>query len=125
MDEFQQLRETVNEDTGERETFLQKAIQQHGRGQILHTIAEIQERHDAIRDIEKNLKELHQIFLDIDALVQHQGEQLDINEAHRNKPTAGGQKTSKKHPKMDLLFNNSASNHHVGYCPLSIRPWAK
>lgn len=31
--------------------------------QILDTIAEIQERHDAVRDIEKKLLELHQVFL--------------------------------------------------------------
>jgi syntaxin 1B/2/3 len=30
--------------------------------QILDTIAEIQERHDAVRDIEKKLLELHQVF---------------------------------------------------------------
>lgn len=48
-----------------------------GRGQIQDTIAEIQERHDAVKDIERNLKELHQVFLDMAVLVQHQGEQLD------------------------------------------------
>jgi len=30
--------------------------------QILDTIAEIQERHDAVREIEKKLLELHQVF---------------------------------------------------------------
>lgn len=30
--------------------------------QILDTVAEIQERHDAVRDIEKKLLELHQVF---------------------------------------------------------------
>ncbi len=30
--------------------------------QILDTIAEIKERHDAVRDIEKKLLELHQVF---------------------------------------------------------------
>ncbi|KAF3964537.1 hypothetical protein ACB098_09G067800 [Castanea mollissima] len=63
--------------TGESETFLQKAIQEQGRGRILDTIQEIQERHDAVKDMEKNLKELHQVFLDMAVLVQAQGEQLD------------------------------------------------
>ncbi|KAJ4831889.1 hypothetical protein Tsubulata_022304 [Turnera subulata] len=63
--------------TGESETFLQKAIQEQGRGRILDTINEIQERHDAVKDMEHNLKELHQVFLDMAVLVQHQGEQLD------------------------------------------------
>ncbi|KAJ4705409.1 putative Syntaxin [Melia azedarach] len=63
--------------TGESETFLQKAIQEQGRGRILDTINEIQERHDAVKEIEKNLQELHQVFLDMAVLVQSQGEQLD------------------------------------------------
>ncbi|OWM79026.1 syntaxin-121-like [Punica granatum] len=63
--------------TGESETFLQKAIQEQGRGRVLDTIYEIQERHDAVKDMEKNLKELHQVFLDMAVLVQAQGEQLD------------------------------------------------
>ncbi|XP_054803031.1 syntaxin-121-like [Prosopis cineraria] len=68
--------------TGESETFLQKAIQEQGRGRILDTINEIQERHDAVKEIEKNLKELHQVFLDMAVLVESQGEQLDDIESH-------------------------------------------
>ncbi|XP_030448798.1 syntaxin-121-like [Syzygium oleosum] len=63
--------------TGESETFLQKAIQEQGRGRVLDTIQEIQERHDAVKDMERNLKELHQVFLDMAVLVQSQGDQLD------------------------------------------------
>ncbi len=68
--------------TGESETFLQKAIQEQGRGRVLDTIHEIQERHDAVKEMEKNLKELHQVFLDMAVLVQAQGEQLDNIETH-------------------------------------------
>lgn len=68
--------------TGESETFLQKAIQEQGRGQILDTIHEIQERHDAAKEIEKSLLELHQIFLDMAVLVEAQGEQLNDIEHH-------------------------------------------
>lgn len=109
MEEFQELRERVNGEyketvqrryftvtgenpdektvdllisTGESETFLSKAIQQQGRGQMLDTIAEIQERHDSVKDIERNLRELHQVFLDMAVLVQFQGEQLDDIEAN-------------------------------------------
>eukprot|EP00246_Nothoceros_aenigmaticus_P011584 TRINITY_DN3210_c0_g1_i1.p1 TRINITY_DN3210_c0_g1~~TRINITY_DN3210_c0_g1_i1.p1 ORF type:complete len:306 (-),score=63.15 TRINITY_DN3210_c0_g1_i1:776-1693(-) len=60
-------------DTGESETFLQRAIQEQGRGHILETIKEIQERHDAVKDIEKSLLELHEIFLDMSVLVDAQG----------------------------------------------------
>ncbi|EPS62072.1 hypothetical protein M569_12717 [Genlisea aurea] len=109
MDDFQGLRSRMNEEyketvarryftvtgekpddetvenmisCGESETFLQKAIQEQGRGQILDAITEIQERHDAVKDIEKNLVELHQIFLDMAALVEAQGQQLNDIESH-------------------------------------------
>jgi len=68
--------------TGESETFLRKAIQEQGRGQILDTIHEIRERHDAAMEIERNLLDLHQIFLDMSVLVEAQGEQLDDIENH-------------------------------------------
>lgn len=81
--------EKADEDTienliasGASETFLQKAIQDQGRGQILDTISEIQERHDAVKEIEKNLIELHQVFLDMAALVEAQGQQLNDIESH-------------------------------------------
>ncbi|KAG9153850.1 hypothetical protein Leryth_005960 [Lithospermum erythrorhizon] len=104
MDDFQALRGRMNEEyketvarryftvtgekpedemienlisSGESESFLQKAIQDQGRGQILDTISEIQERHDAVKEIEKNLIELHQIFLDVASLVEAQGQQLN------------------------------------------------
>ncbi|THG18503.1 hypothetical protein TEA_022716 [Camellia sinensis var. sinensis] len=67
---------------GESETFLQKAIQEQGRGQILDTISEIQEGHDAVKEIEKNLIELHQVFLDMVALVEAQGQQLNDIKSH-------------------------------------------
>ncbi|XP_057422844.1 syntaxin-121-like [Lotus japonicus] len=74
--------------TGESETFLQKAIQEQGRGRILDTINEIQERHDAVKEIEKNLMQLHQVFLDMTVLVQYQGEQLDNIESHVNRASS-------------------------------------
>ncbi|KAL6888883.1 hypothetical protein ACP4OV_009909 [Aristida adscensionis] len=63
--------------SGESETFLQKAIQEQGRGRVLATVAEIQERHDAVREMERGLRELHQVFLDMAALVAAQGHQLN------------------------------------------------
>ncbi|KAI3736196.1 hypothetical protein L6452_15734 [Arctium lappa] len=109
MDDFQSLRARMNEEyketvarryftitgekandelienlisNGESEDFMQKAIQDQGRGQIMDTISEIQERHDSVKEIEKNLIELHQIFLDMAALVEAQGQQLNDIESH-------------------------------------------
>ncbi|KAJ7297418.1 hypothetical protein O6H91_19G074800 [Diphasiastrum complanatum] len=75
-------------ETGESENFLQKAIEEQGRGHIVETIREIQERHDALKEIEKNLLELHQIFLDMAVLVESQGEHLNDIEAHVNSAAA-------------------------------------
>ncbi|KAH9626744.1 hypothetical protein KSS87_022058 [Heliosperma pusillum] len=161
MEEFQELRERVNGEyketvkrrfftvtgenpddntldllitTGESETFLQKAIQQQGRGQVLDTIAEIQERHDAVKDIERNLKELHQTFLDMAVLVQFQGEQLDSIEAHVGKASSfirGGTEqlhTARKHQKNTrkwTIFAIILILVIVLIIVLSLRPWAK
>jgi syntaxin 1B/2/3 len=44
---------------------------------VLDTLAEIQERHRAVKGLEQSLVELHQIFLDMAVLVEAQGELLD------------------------------------------------
>jgi syntaxin 1B/2/3 len=64
-------------DTGDSEQIFQKAIQEQGRGQIMATVAEIHERHDAVREVERKLLDLQQIFLDMAVLVDAQGEMLD------------------------------------------------
>lgn len=45
--------------------------------QALDAMAEIQERHEAVKDLEESLADLHQIFLDMSVLVDAQGEMLD------------------------------------------------
>ncbi|KAL2456763.1 putative syntaxin [Forsythia ovata] len=104
MSEFQTLRESIHQEyrevverrvftvtgnradeetidrlieTGDSEQIFHKAIQEQGRGQIMDTLAEIQERHDAVRDLEKKLLDLQQIFLDMAVLVDAQGDMLD------------------------------------------------
>ncbi|KAJ7971903.1 putative Syntaxin [Quillaja saponaria] len=64
-------------ETGHSEQFFQKAIQEQGRGQIMDTLEEIQERHDAVRDVERKLLDLQQIFMGIAVLVDAQGDMLD------------------------------------------------
>jgi hypothetical protein len=49
--------------------------------QVLDTLAEIEERGEAVRELEKSLLDLHQIFLDMAVLVEAQGEMLDNIEA--------------------------------------------
>ncbi|XP_027358881.1 syntaxin-132 isoform X2 [Abrus precatorius] len=64
-------------ETGDSEQIFQKAIREQGRGQIIDTLAEIQERHEAVRDVERKLLDLQQIFMDIAVLVDAQGDMLD------------------------------------------------
>ncbi|CAI9772739.1 unnamed protein product [Fraxinus pennsylvanica] len=70
--------ETINNliETGNSEQIFQKAIET-GRGEVLSTLEEIQERHDAVKEIEQKLLDLHQIHLDMGVLVEAQGEILD------------------------------------------------
>ncbi|CAN0897012.1 Putative syntaxin-131 [Linum grandiflorum] len=71
--------ETIDQliETGDSEQIFQTAIQEMGRGQVLNTVQEIHERHDAVKEIEKKLLDLHQIYLDMAVLVEAQGEILD------------------------------------------------
>ncbi|CAL5403484.1 unnamed protein product [Camellia sinensis] len=64
-------------ETGNSEQIFQNAIQEMGRGQVLNTVEEIQERHDAVKELEKKLLDLHQIYLDMAVLVEAQGDILD------------------------------------------------
>lgn len=64
-------------ESGESEQIFQKAFMQQGQGLMLSTLAEIQERSAAIKNLEASMLELHQIFLDMAALVEAQGEMLN------------------------------------------------
>ncbi|RAL51749.1 hypothetical protein DM860_010467 [Cuscuta australis] len=71
--------------TGQSETFMQKAIQEQGRGEVMNTVMEIQERHRAVKEVEGSLRELQQVFMDMAVLVEAQGEQLDDIESQVNR----------------------------------------
>ncbi|KAI3838882.1 hypothetical protein MKX03_002658, partial [Papaver bracteatum] len=44
------------------EKIFQKAIEENCRGEVMDTLTEIQERHEAARDVEKKLLELQKVF---------------------------------------------------------------
>ncbi|KAL9344635.1 hypothetical protein Peur_062310 [Populus x canadensis] len=87
------------------EEFLKRAIQEHGKGKVLETVVEIQDRHDAAKEIEKSLLELHQVFLDMAVMVEAQGEQMDdiehhvLNASHYVKDGTKELKSAKDHQK--------------------------
>ncbi|KAF6163409.1 hypothetical protein GIB67_029258 [Kingdonia uniflora] len=70
-----------NGDAGGEE-FLKNAIQEHGRGKVLETVVEIQDRHAAAKELERSLLELQQVFLDMAVMVDAQGEDIGTIEHH-------------------------------------------
>ncbi|CAH9063552.1 unnamed protein product [Cuscuta europaea] len=120
--------------TGESETFLQKAIREQGRAEVMGTVGEIQERHAAVKEVERNLKELHQVFLDMAVLVESQGEQLDDIESHVNRANSfvrGGtqnlqvarkhQKSTRKWTCIGIIILLAV----ILIIVLSVQPWKK
>ncbi|WOK91731.1 hypothetical protein Cni_G00422 [Canna indica] len=69
-------------ETGEGERFLQRAIEEQGRGRVIDVVAEIQERHGAVAELERSLMELQQVFMDMAVMVEAQGQQLDDIESN-------------------------------------------
>ncbi|CAN6269050.1 unnamed protein product [Urochloa humidicola] len=67
---------------GRGEELLGAAVTEHGKGAVLAAVHEIQDRHDAPREVERSLLELHQMFLDMAVMVETQGERLDDIESH-------------------------------------------
>ncbi|KAK9092234.1 hypothetical protein Syun_027145 [Stephania yunnanensis] len=58
---------------GESENFVQRVIREEGRGRVVETIREIEERRDAVREIERGLLELRQLSVlgfEFDVLLQ-------------------------------------------------------
>ncbi|CAA6663845.1 unnamed protein product [Spirodela intermedia] len=89
---------------GESEDLLKKAIEEHGRGKVLATVHEIQDRHDAAKEIERSLLELHQVFLDMALMVEAQGEQMDDIEHHQLATAKQHQRSSRKWLFIGLLL---------------------
>ncbi|KAK9287337.1 hypothetical protein L1049_015752 [Liquidambar formosana] len=105
MNDFQSLREQIIAEhkeglkrryynaTGEEpsEEVIEKMIS--GGGQVgvfegkTDLVMENQERHEALKEIQRSLKELHQVFLDMAVLVETQGEK--INDIQENVGRAG------------------------------------
>jgi len=60
----------------------QQFLQQFGDTSVVTTAAIIEEQNKDIKQIEKDLTELHQLFIDVASMVNEQGEQIDVIEAN-------------------------------------------
>ncbi|PSS29439.1 Syntaxin-112 like [Actinidia chinensis var. chinensis] len=105
MNDFQSLREKIVIEhkeglkrryfnaTGEepKEELIEKMVSGGGKVGIFEgktdLVMENQERHEALKEIQRSLTELHQVFLDMAVLVDTQGEQ--INDIEENVARAG------------------------------------
>ena len=47
--------------SGESEAVFQRAILEQGRGHVVDTLADVQDRHEAVRELEASLLDLHQV----------------------------------------------------------------
>ncbi|CAB4290150.1 unnamed protein product [Prunus armeniaca] len=93
--DFQSLREQIVKEhkeglkrryynaTGEEasEEVIDKMILESGQVKVFEGKAELamenQQRHEALKDLQRSLTELHQVFLDMAMMVEKQGEQMD------------------------------------------------
>lgn len=57
-------------------------MQANRSGQAKAVLSEVQSRHDDIKKIEKTILELHQLFVDMQMMVEEQGETLKEIETH-------------------------------------------
>uniref|UniRef100_A0A453K1W8 t-SNARE coiled-coil homology domain-containing protein n=4 Tax=Aegilops tauschii TaxID=37682 RepID=A0A453K1W8_AEGTS len=128
--------ETIDKliETGDSEQIFQRAIQEQGRGRVLDTLQEIQERHDTVKEIETKLLELQQIFLDLSVLVEAQGEILNNIEVQVTGAVEHVQTGTNLLQKARVLQKNTRKWTCIAIIilliivlviVLSLKPWAK
>ncbi|XP_027162040.1 syntaxin-112-like [Coffea eugenioides] len=121
MNEFQGLRERIVADhreglkrryysaTGEEpsEELLEKMITGNAKERVFEGKADLllenQERHEALKEIQKSLTELHQVFLDMAVMIDNQGDQInniEQNVANAKSFITGGAKDLNRAKKL-------------------------
>lgn len=98
MNDFQCLRENIvaEHKEGLRKQYSntngkepsEEVIEKMMQERVLVNKVENQERHEAVKEIQKSLVELHQVFLDMAVMVETQGDQM--NNIEQNVVNAGG-----------------------------------
>ncbi|KAK1566405.1 hypothetical protein QYE76_018445 [Lolium multiflorum] len=123
MLDFQALRQRMMaeyRDTGKGEEIMGAAVAEHGKA-VLAALHEIQDRHDAAREVERSLLELHQVFLDMAVVVESQGEKLDdivthVDNARGLRPpetrSSAHASTSAGSRKCSLCIESSCQHSH-------------
>ncbi|KAI8334953.1 t-SNARE, partial [Chlamydoabsidia padenii] len=77
----QEIDQIIDSDESQQ-VFSQSLMQASRRGQARAVLSEVQNRHDDIKKIEKTIIELHQLFMDMQMLVEQQGETINQIDEH-------------------------------------------
>lgn len=83
------------EDGNTRDTVVQKQMA-GTHAQLLDSLQEVHDKYRTIRKLEKSMADLHQMFVDMAQLIEHQGEMLDVIEANVGKTKAYTQEAQKE-----------------------------
>ncbi|KAL7310665.1 hypothetical protein PS15m_010136 [Mucor circinelloides] len=86
QDEIDDILDNADDDA---QIFTQSLMQATRRGHAKAVLSEVQNRHDDIKNIEKTIVELHQLFMDMSLLVERQQETVNVVE--QNAETAAVQ----------------------------------
>lgn len=86
QDEIETILDNADDDA---QIFSQSLMQATRRGHAKAVLSEVQNRHDDIKNIEKTIVELHQLFMDMSLLVERQQETVNVVE--QNAETAAVQ----------------------------------
>ncbi|OAD00166.1 hypothetical protein MUCCIDRAFT_41712, partial [Mucor lusitanicus CBS 277.49] len=86
QDEIDDILDNADDDA---QIFTQSLMQATRRGHAKAVLSEVQNRHDDIKNIEKTIVELHQLFMDMSVLVERQQE--TVNAVEQNAETAAVQ----------------------------------
>ncbi|KAI8340274.1 t-SNARE [Chlamydoabsidia padenii] len=88
-------------------------MQASRRGQATAVLSEVQNRHDDIKKIEKTIVELHQLFMDMQMLVEQQGETINQIEEHAETTAAHLEEGNKF---VSKAISSARATRHKKWC---------
>ncbi|KAL0074886.1 t-SNARE [Phycomyces blakesleeanus] len=105
--------DAVIESDQQNTIFAQSLMQSSRTGQARAALNEVQTRHDDIKKIEKTIIELQQLFMDMQMLVENQGQVIDTIEQHAE-TTTGDLEQGVKH--IDKAIKYAISTRAKKWC---------
>lgn len=88
--------------------------------QARQTLADIEARHDDIMKLEKSIREVHDLFVDMATLIQKQGDKIDSIESHVTNTRSFVEKAVEQTSKA-LVYQGKARTVSPSVCLLCIQ----